>query len=179
MNMPMQRVALRSSSAHLCGSPLVVLIAMFLSACASITRHDPVQVYVVGIEPLQGEGLELRMLVKLRVQNPNDAPIQYDGVYVDLDVQNRRFASGVSDAAGEVPRFGETVLSVPVSVSAFRLVRSAMGVFGEPTEKIEYELSGKLAGPVLKTVRFNAKGEMSLPKGVYDAAKDRDRLTRP
>lgn len=111
------------------------------------------------------------MLVKLRVQNPNDSPIAYNGIYVDLDVQNRPFASGVSNVSGEVPRFGETVISVPVSVSAFRLVRSAIGTFSEPADKIEYSLSGKLAGPVFNSVRFNAKGEMALPKGVYDQAR--------
>ncbi len=145
---------------------IVIAALCVLGGCATL-RQDPVQVYVVGIEPLQGEGLELRMLVKLRVQNPNDTPIQFNGIYVDLDVQNRPFASGVSDAAGEVPRFGETVVSVPVSVSAFRLVRSAIGTFSQPTDKIEYSLNGKLAGPVFNTVRFNAKGEMALPKGVY------------
>lgn len=146
----------------------LLLVAIACAGCASLTRQDPVQVYVVGIEPLQGEGLELRMLVKLRVQNPNDTPIRYDGVYVDLDVQGRAFASGVSNASGEVARFGETVLSVPVSVSAFRLVRSAVGVFGKPNEKIEYKLSGKLAGPVFNSVRFTSKGEMTLPQGVYE-----------
>lgn len=125
------------------------------------------QAYVVGIEPMQGEGLELRMLVKLRVQNPNDTPIQYDGIYVDLDVQGRPFASGVSDERGEVPRFGERVVSVPVSISALRLVHSAVGVFGQTNDKIEYELRGKLAGPTFQTVRFDTRGEMALPKGVY------------
>jgi LEA14-like dessication related protein len=108
------------------------------------------------------------MMVKLRVQNPNDTPIDFNGVYIGMDVQGKRFASGVSDAAGSVPRFGETVLSVPVSVSAFRLVRRAIDVFGpDRSGKFEYELKGKLAGPVFNSVRFNSKGEMTLPEGVY------------
>lgn len=143
------------------------LAALALTGCATL-RQDPVQVYVVGIEPLQGEGLELRMLVKLRVQNPNDTPIRYDGIYVDLDVQGRPFASGVSDASGEVPRFGETVISVPVSISAFRLVRGAVGVLNTQNEKLQYALRGKLAGPAFNTVRFSAKGEMALPQGVQE-----------
>lgn len=147
---------------------IVLIAAAFAFAGCATLRQDPVQVYVVGIEPLQGEGLELRMLVKLRVQNPNDTPIRYDGVYVDLDVQGRPFASGVSDASGEVARFGETIVSVPVSVSAFRLVRGAVGVLNAPNEKLEYKLSGKLAGPAFNAVRFTAKGEMALPKGVYE-----------
>src|SRR5512138_574367 len=146
---------------------ILISVAVVLAGCATL-RQDPVQVYVVGIEPLQGEGLELRMLVKLRVQNPNDTPIRYDGIYVDLDVQGRPFASGVSDASGEVPRFGETVISVPVSISAFRLVRGAVGVLNTQNEKLQYALRGKLAGPAFNTVRFSAKGEMALPQGVQE-----------
>lgn len=148
----------------------VALIAamLVLTSCANLPRRDPVQVYVVGIEPLTGQGLELRMLVKLRVQNPNDAPIAYDGVYINMQVQGKRFASGVSDATGSVPRFGETVIEVPLSISAFRLVRGAMGVLGaERSGKIGYELNGKLAGPLFKSVHFESKGEMTLPKGLY------------
>jgi hypothetical protein len=78
---------------------------------------DPVQITVAGIEPMAGEGLEMRMMVSLRVQNPNDTQIDYDGTYVKLIVQGKTFATGVSDASGSVPRFGEAVIAVPVTVS--------------------------------------------------------------
>jgi len=147
---------------------IIALTCCALAAgCSALPQRDPVEVYVVGIEPLQGEGLELRMNIKLRVQNPNDAPIQYDGVAVSMDVQGKSFASGVSDASGTVPRFGETVVEVPVSVSAFRLARGAANVFNTTTDKIGYSLRGKLAGPVFKSVRFTSSGEVTLPKDVY------------
>jgi LEA14-like dessication related protein len=148
---------------------IALLSALLLPTfgCASMARRDPVEAYVVGIKPLQGAGLELRMLVRLRVQNPNDAPIDYNGVSVSMSVQGKRFASGVSDAAGTIPRFGESVIDVPVSISAFRLAGRAMEVFGaEHTGKIEYQLRGKLAGRAFNTVRFNSRGEMELPEGV-------------
>jgi len=74
-----------------------VVVAILLSACAALQRTDPLQVTVAGIEPMQGQGMELRMLVKLRVQNPNDAAIDYNGVSVKIDVQGKTFATGVSD----------------------------------------------------------------------------------
>ena len=83
---------------------------------------------VAGIEPLEGQGMELRLMVKLRVQNPNDAQIDYNGVALTMDVQGKTLASGVSDATGSVPRFGEAVIDVPVTISAFRMVRQAMGM---------------------------------------------------
>src|SRR5690606_6714307 len=88
----------------------ITLVTLGLAACAAFSPRDPLIVQVAGIQPLTGEGLELRMLVKLRVQNPNDVAIDYHGVALDLEVNGRRLASGVSDQQGSVPRFGENVL---------------------------------------------------------------------
>lgn len=157
---------------------LIMALAVTLLAsagCASLRGRDPLQVTVAGIEPLQGQGLELRMLVKLRVQNPNDAQIDYNGVALQMDVQGKTFATGVSDAGGGVPRFGEAIISVPVTVSAFRMVRQAAEVIrhgGNGPATITYELKGKLNGPALRSMRFRTQGELDWP------ATSRDDQTR-
>lgn len=139
-----------------------------LGGCASLLRHEPVQVIVAGVEPLQGEGLELRMLVKLRIQNPNEAPLEFNGMSLQLDVQGKRFATGVSDMAGSVPRFGETVVAVPVSVSIFNVARQAIGAMAEEYRgPLAYEMTGKLAGPQFGGVRFRSSGELNLPAELF------------
>ena len=145
---------------------LVVFTLLNLGACAVMPRREPVQVTVAGIDSLPGEGLEMRMVVKLRVQNPNDAPLEYDGVYVKLEVQDRTLATGVSDERGSVPRFGESVISVPVTISTLRVAFHALGMVldGNPTEKVNYKLSGKLDGPMFGSTSFKADGELSLTK---------------
>jgi LEA14-like dessication related protein len=136
-----------------------------MSGCASVPQTDPLQVTVAGVEGLPGEGMEMRMLVKLRVQNPNEAPIDYTGVYVKLDVLDKTFATGVSDERGTVPRFGETIVAVPITVSALRMVRQVMGLLdGKPVDRIHYRMSGKLSGGAFNTHRFESKGEFELPK---------------
>jgi len=156
-------------------SALLVLLAcgaLLSAGCASLQGRDPIQVIVAGVEPLQGEGLELRMLVKLRIQNPNDLPLDFNGVSVELDVQGKRFATGVSDAGGSVPRFGETLVDVPVSISVFRIARQAIGVMtNEYRGKLAYEMTGKLAGPAFNSVRFQSKGELTLPAEVFESGK--------
>jgi LEA14-like dessication related protein len=138
---------------------------LLLGASACATLPDPLDVTVAGIEPLQGEGMEIRMLVKLRVQNPNDAEIAYTGASVKLDVLGKTFASGVSGNAGIVPRFGEAVVEVPVSVSVLRMVRQVMGmVDGKPLDKVQYEMSGKLQTGSFSAVRFSTSGVLELPK---------------
>lgn len=143
---------------------LLALGALALASCTSLSPREPIQATISGVEPLPGEGLELRMLVKLRVQNPNDSPIDYDGAYVRIDVQGRTFATGVSDEAGSVPRFGEAVIGVPVTVSAMRMARQVMGMLdGAPVSKIRYDMSGKLNGAGFSAARFQSEGEFELP----------------
>lgn len=145
---------------------VAVLLAIALPACASLSAGDPPRVDVVGVMPLQGQGMELRMLVQLRVVNPNDAPIEYDGVFVEMDVRGKRFAAGASDARGTVPRFGETVLSVPMSVPAFTMLRQALGVVQGDLGTVSYAISGKLSGPQWQSLRFSSEGEFKLPEGI-------------
>lgn len=144
---------------------LLVGLLLSLSACALFAPRDPLHVQVAGIEPLPGEGLELRMLVKLRVQNPNDIALDYNGVALELEVNGRRLASGVSAEQGSVPRFGEALLQVPVTVSALSAARQAFGLaerFGQ--DELPYVLRGKLAGGLLGAQRFVEKGTLNLPE---------------
>ena len=156
-------------------SVLLLLLAfgvLLFGGCASLQGREPIQVIIAGVEPLQGEGLELRMLVKLRIQNPNDLPLDFNGVSVQMDVQGKRFATGVSDHGGTVPRFGETIVDVPVSISMFRIARQAIGVMtDEYRGKIAYEMTGKLAGPAFNSVRFKSNGELTLPAEIFGSDK--------
>ena len=155
-------------------APFILLgCAVFLcGGCATLHHSEPIDVIMTGLEPLQGQGLEVRMLVKLRIQNPNDMPFDFNGVSVKMDVQGKPFASGVSDAVGSVPRFGETIVSVPVSISMFRIARQTVGVItNEYRGKLEYEMTGKLAGPAFDSVRFNSKGVFTLPAELFEGGR--------
>lgn len=147
--------------------PLLITLtlgALPLGGCAVLQQHDPLNVTVAGVEPLPAEGLELRMLVRLRVQNPNDAPIGYSGVSVNLDVQDKTFATGVSQESGTVAAFGESVISVPVTVSMLRMAQQFAGMLdGKPADTISYNLRGKLGGSAFNSTRFESQGELTLP----------------
>jgi LEA14-like dessication related protein len=163
-----RRALSRLSGAHVTFARLISIMAIALLAvhgCASLKGRDPLQVTVAGIEPLQGEGMELRMLVKLRVQNPNDSPVEFDGAALEMNVQGKTFATGVSDVGGSVPRFGEAVVAVPVTVSAFRMLGQAVGVLrsGGVNGPIAYEMKGKLDGSGFSSTRFQTRGEFDLP----------------
>ena len=154
-----------------CARYLALAVAgMALTGCASLTGAEAVRVNVVGLEPLPGELMEARMALKLRVQNPNETAVDYDGISVELDVRGNSFASGVSPEKGSIPRFGEVLLSVPVSVSALAVLRQVAGIASgnnsTGNNRIEYALRGRLAGSGFGGVRFASSGEIELPKGL-------------
>jgi LEA14-like dessication related protein len=153
------------SVSNLIRTLLYSLLAFNLAACSSLGLRDPVRIDLVGLEPLAGEGLEVRFAVKLRILNPNDAAIDYNGVALDLAVNGQPLASGVSDQRGQVPRFGEALISVPVSISAFSAMRQAWGAAGyQPGQGLPYELHGKLAGGLFGTARFTDSGTLDWPE---------------
>ncbi|BBV96288.1 LEA type 2 family protein [Pseudomonas sp. FYR_2] len=147
---------------------LVLLMAYGLNACALFQPRDPVNISVIGIEPLPGQELELRMAVKMRVQNPSESPIDYNGIALNLEVNGQPLAAGVSDQQGHIGRYDEAVIVVPVSITAFSFLRQAYGLGKvDSLQGLPYKLRGKLAGGLLGTVRFTDEGKLDLPKGAY------------
>lgn len=143
---------------------LAALLSISLSGCASFRPEDPPRVNVVGIEPATGAGMEIRFNIKLRLQNPNETPVEYDGIALELQLNGKPFANGVSSQKGSVPRFSEALFSVPVSVSAFAVIRQALGLAdGASLENLPYVLNGKFGGSMLGGIRFADKGTLSLP----------------
>jgi LEA14-like dessication related protein len=152
--------------------PLLLALPALLAGCAVLSGGDPPKVSFAGVEALSGEGMELRFTVKLRVQNPADAPLEIDGLSLNLAVRGMDFASGVSPVKTTVPRFGETVLSVPVTVPATALLRQAWAMTGNrEVRKIEFELSGRLGAGPFGGSRFASQGELDWPPGGGGASK--------
>lgn len=151
---------------------LLLALPAMLAGCAALSGGDPPRVSFAGVESLSGEGMELRFTVKLRVQNPADAPLEIDGLSLNLAVRGMDFASGVSAVKTSVPRFGEAVLSVPVTVPATALLRQAWAMTGNrEVRKIEFELSGRLGAGPFGGSRFASKGDIDWPPGGSAATK--------
>ena len=139
--------------------PILCLLATLLGGCA---QYQPVDVFVIGVEPAEGSALEQRIRVDLRIQNPNDKPIDAHGMQIRLDVNGARLARGVSDAAFTVPRLGETTTSIVATTSLFDLAKQLVALSG--TQSFKYVLEGdvyvdSVPGGFGRSVKFHNKGE--------------------
>lgn len=145
---------------------LLGFTALLLVGCAGFGVREPLRVSVAGLDPLPGEGMEARFVLKMRVQNPNENALDFDGVVVDLELAGKDFASGVSDQRGNVPRYGESIIAVPVTVPATAILKQMFSIAttGKPPSKLDYRLTGRLGGIGLGGARFESEGELSLPE---------------
>ena len=122
-------------------------LGVLLSACSTFGQRDPLRIDLVGLEPLPGQGMEMRFMVKLRVQNPNDEPIEYNGIALALAVNGQPLA-------------------------AFSAFRQAWGLSNNaPTRGMPYVVKGKLAGGLFGTVRFSEKGTLDFSGPAVGAPK--------
>lgn len=175
---PLQHAPRRDALRAFSSASLVVAAtaAALLTGCASVPGIEPPRVAVVGVERLPGEGMELRLALRLRVQNVSAVALRFDGLALDLDVNGLRLASGVLAESGTVPRYGETLLTVPVSISATAAARQLLMLMqgsaeGSPARELPYALRGRLSGGPLpgmswvgSGVTFTAQGSLKLPR---------------
>jgi LEA14-like dessication related protein len=143
---------------------VLLVCALFLSACAGWGIREPLGVTIADITPLEMNVLEQRYAVKVRLMNPNDADIAFDGVAFDLEINGQHFAKGVSNQGGVVPRFGEAVIDLQV-VSGLQHILRQIAEFqkGERTG-ISYRIKGSLHSPsLLGSIPFNTTGEFAFP----------------
>jgi LEA14-like dessication related protein len=142
---------------------LLALVCAAVAACAGLGLREPLRVNLAGLESLPGEGLEARFLARIRVQNPNDVAIAYSGLSAELDLNGRSFASGVSAATGEIPRFGESVLELPLTVPATAIVRQVLGFISGDRGKATYRIRGFLNTGTFGRASFDSTGDIELP----------------
>lgn len=146
--------------------------ALFLTTgCALLPwSMSAPSVHLLGMDKLPGEPLERRFQLRLRIQNPNPKPIEFKGLALGLDLNNRAVGTGVTDAAGTLPAHGETLLNVQVTVSATPDVLQMLGFTDNlPRPDLPYNLKGRFTGGMVARVlgteaSFESSGAVRLPR---------------
>jgi len=144
---------------------LIGVILFILPGCAGPGKHmKSPRIHISDIRPGEMKPLEAVFLVELRVLNTNDIPLKVKGIDCELEVNDRRFASGVGNVAVEIPAFGTGTVPVTVYSSVIDTVRGLFSFKGR--EKLKYRIFGRLSiegGFLLpSSIPFESQGELDL-----------------
>lgn len=135
--------------------------ALGLAGCASLAGlQETPRVTLAGLMPIDIGLLEQRYAATLRIQNPNKVPLVIQGMDYTIEVNDREFASGLSNEALEVPPFGERTLEVSLVSSLVALIEQLRSL---EQGKLQYRLFGRASVKgVPGTVAFSHDGELKL-----------------
>lgn len=144
---------------------LVLLCGIALGACAVIGIREPLNVTIADLRPIEVGVLEQRYALKVRVLNPNDTEIVFDGVVFDLEINDTPFAKGVSNHSSVIPRFGEALIDVQAVSGLQNILRQINGLLKGERTHLTYRIKGRLHGGSFGSTRFDSSGEIAIPAG--------------
>jgi LEA14-like dessication related protein len=155
-----------------------LLCSMPLLAGCTGTSHLPwenqknLTVALADIELREVKALETIFLLKLRISNADNTPVEIRSLKCDLKINGATFASGMSDKRQGLPQFGTIMVPMVVYTSKFAIVGSVIEILqkdvqqygGKPSDPLNYELNGKLhLGKAGKDVfPFKVAGKITL-----------------
>lgn len=143
---------------------LALGLAMTLAGCAGVGQSDyPLAVQLADLRFAEAGLLEQSIGLDLRFTNPNPEPIRAQGLRFVMEVGGRRFGTGVSDAAFEIPRLGEAVVPVTIRVQTGELINRLLAL---RAGELDYRISGDIfesSGLASRPLAFSGDSSIVLP----------------
>jgi LEA14-like dessication related protein len=147
---------------------LILLWALITlpAGCAGLGESlNPPQMKISNIQVREIRPFEAVFEVRLRAFNTNEAVIDIKGIKCELEINGRRFATGVSNTRTEIPPYQTATIPIDVYSSVLDLIRGLPGL-GEKKERLRYTLKGhvRVEGGFLvpSIIPFRFEGELSL-----------------
>ncbi len=137
--------------------------ALLASGCASVANLEAPKLSVISMKVQSADLFEQRMLVRMRVQNPNDRELPVKGIRYRIEVNDAQFAQGESNTPFIVPALGEAEFDVQVTAN----LASALSKFlsrKKNDDTLEYRLIGdvSLSSGFLRRIPFDERGSVKL-----------------
>ncbi len=142
-----------------------LLLLASLNGCALLYRDlvEPT-VQLVSIAPQQVGFSGIRLLCRLRIENPNDVKIPIRGGNFGLAVEGVQVAQGALIDGFTVAARDSEIVDVVVDVDTARSLALAMRLLGGGEQAIDYALTGYIdvAIALLGRVRIDESGSVPL-----------------
>jgi LEA14-like dessication related protein len=102
--------------------------------------------------------------LELRIQNPNDLPLEINGLAFELEVNGKRFATGVSKQKVTVDRLSSAVIHVEAMTTLWFFLRQIAEYQQTRTPRVTYRMKGTIySGSPSVRLPFDDGGEFNIP----------------
>lgn len=126
---------------------IFILLTSLLAfvGCSSLGEYkERPRVSIAGVQVTEANLFEQRYRLQLRVQNPNPVDLPIGGLDYQVEVNGNTFATGVSDRAIVVPRYGSALLDVEGISTLGSLIKQLKGLDPLKQQQTQYVIRGNV-----------------------------------
>ncbi|MBF0382603.1 MAG: LEA type 2 family protein [Magnetococcales bacterium] len=150
-----------------------IVLLMFLASCSSLDeigsgKSQPEikqpTIDLVGVRLGKISFLKQKLIVRLKIKNPNDIAIPISSLNFSLTLEKMETAKGVLGERIDVPVLGEKEFDVIVETSIFKISRPVAKFLKHRSKTLDYHISGLVSVDVLfaGTFDFSKKGTITV-----------------
>jgi LEA14-like dessication related protein len=139
------------------------LAATFLGAGCATAHLEPPQLTVMSMQVQTADLFSQRMLVHMRVVNPNARALPVKSISYRIEVGGAQLAQGLADKPFVVPAMGEAEFDVQVTANLATALPQILGRKGS-RDSLDYRLVGNVAlsSGFLRRIPFDERGSVKL-----------------
>ncbi len=143
----------------------LLILGTSLIGCSGLFRTmEPPRINIVNVTPKDIKLFEQVFDLELRVQNPNEAALSINGLAFELEVNDRRFAMGVSNENVPVDGFSSRVIHVQAVTSFWGFLQQIAQLQRTEAPLVTYRIRGAIySGSPSVKLPFDDSGEFRIP----------------
>lgn len=124
---------------------IFVAVLFVLSGCAAINLdYEEPSIELVSFKVLPANGFEQNFEIGLKLINPNNFELPFNGISYQLSVAGEALAHGVAANIPTAGAYGESRFVVPVSTNLMGGIRVIRALMYDQGQDISYQLKAKL-----------------------------------
>jgi len=149
---------------YLTGILLVTLLCLQSGCMSKFNRLEEPKLNLVGFKLIEAQLLEQRYALTFRLINPNDVALPITGIYYEVELEGKAFATGVNASPIDLPAYGETRVTVEMSTTLLQSIRHLAVIAAAKPENLDFHLKGHLNVdlPMIGKVPFSEAGKIKL-----------------
>lgn len=138
-------------------------VSLLLVAGCVTPHFEPPQLTVMSMQVQSADLFSQRMLVHMRVVNPNARALPVKSIDYRIEVAGADLAQGLADKPFVVPAMGEAEFDVQVTANLANALSQILGRKGS-RDKLDYRLVGtvSLSSGFLRRIPFDERGSVNL-----------------
>jgi LEA14-like dessication related protein len=144
---------------------LVCLAAVLsLTGCAALPRLEAPKLSVVSLRMQSADIFSQRLLVRMRVMNPNARELPIKGIEYRIEVNDAELAQGLTDTPFVVPAMGEAEFDVQLTANLAGALARFLSRRSGSQDTLDYRLIGSVAlsSGFLRRIPFDERGSVKL-----------------